>query len=67
MAGGEGQNPPTQPGREWAPRRQMSPAVLGAWFQAVLLAWRAYVALHLRDRIEMELIQLKQRVEKELI
>ena len=66
LAGG-GQNPPTRPGRELAPRQQMSPAVLGAWFQAVLLAWRAYVALHLRDRIEMELIRLKRRVETELL
>lgn len=62
---GEGENPPTQP--QTTQQQGLPPEVAESWLQAVMLAWHAYVAAHLRDRVELELIKLHQRIKTELI
>ena len=62
---GEGENPPTKP--KTAKPEALDPKTARSWLSAVMLAWRAYVQAHLRDRLELQLIKLKHRIETELI
>lgn len=44
--------------------RYLTPEIVNQWLAAVMLAWREYVRLHLRDRIEKELSTLTRETMK---